>query len=82
MNDPNVFTFKCFLCDRTIVDEPHSHPFKTLPYYGVTICRSCASHGDIPPAFEDKLIKHMEENDIEKPQPNEDGWLPLYPNMK
>ena len=57
---------------------PHIYAGTHIRAYNMTVCRGChsANHDGWAPAYEAKILKHLDEQDIAVPKRNAGGWLP------
>ena len=78
MSDPNQFYETCFLCGKKFEFGSHKYYGKKVPYYEFMLCDAHyqGNWDGFAPHYEDKIIKHLKENNIPIPKRNEKGWLP------
>lgn len=77
MNDGR-FKYKCFLCGMEYSMGPHLYEGKFVRYYKMQVCKSCyhGNHDGWNPDHEEKILRHIYENNIEEPERNINGLLP------
>ena len=70
---------RCFLCGRKCArGENHLWEGKYIKSYEMFVCDTCYDFNEDGwnPRYDSKIIEHLEENDIDEPERNENGWLP------
>jgi|GraSoiStandDraft_47_1057283.scaffolds.fasta_scaffold114530_2 hypothetical protein len=79
--DPNAVFEECFCCGKKFQMGPHRYDGKYIAYYKISLCQSCyAGNWDgIGPYCEERLVAHLNENNIPVPSRNGKGWLPRDP---
>lgn len=70
---------ECIICGRQFQYGEHRYDGRFLPRYQMSVCDMClqANHDGWAPQYEDRIIKHLKESDLEVPERNAEGWLPL-----
>ena len=68
---------RCFTCGGEFPFGPHRYDGKHIPAYQFTVCSGCysANWDGWGPMFEEKILKHLEENGLPVPARRGD-WLP------
>jgi hypothetical protein len=58
--------------------ENHLWEGKYIKSYEMFVCDTCYDFNEDGwnPRYDSKIIEHLEENDIDEPERNENGWLP------
>jgi hypothetical protein len=72
------FMKTCSLCNMPYQYGPHRYDGKHIPRYDLDVCTGCykANEDGWSPAHEKKILKHLEEKGLPRPERNEKGWLP------
>jgi len=70
---------KCFFCDSNFAYGPHAYHGEFLKAHQILLCDGClrGTWGGIGPAFEAKLLRHLEEHNLPVPARNSKGLLVL-----
>ena len=73
------YMMTCFTCGLPFQFGPHKYDGKHLPAYQFTVCRGCYSSNwdGWAPAYQDKIVAHMETKGLPLPKRNAAGWLPV-----
>jgi len=70
--------YRCDLCRKPIVDEPHRHEWHWLKHYEMMLCPICfqGNWDGIGPVFERAFEKHLKDKNIPLPARNSKGRYP------
>lgn len=79
MEEKNPFMETCFFCGRKFQFGEHEYAGNWLEEFRVHICNTCkdANWDGLAPVNEQKFLKHLEQNNLSKPDRNEKGLLLL-----
>ena len=69
---------RCFMCDNEFLMGPDRYDGKFIRSYKINVCRICynGNWDGWCPDFEDRLIEHLNKENLPIPERNEKGWLP------
>jgi len=68
----------CFLCGRNFQFGPSRYDGSFIPKYQFIVCQYCylTAWDGWGPAWEPKILEHLEKNGLEVPTRDKDGLLP------
>lgn len=69
---------KCFCCRRSFQMGPGRYDGKFIPAYQILVCQNCydGNWDGWAPVFEERILKHLNEESIAEPSRNSKGFLP------
>lgn len=71
---------QCFFCETKFAYENHQYDGKYVGIYRIYVCSTCHSglwDGIALPLYVEKLFKHLDAEGIPRPEPNENGYIPM-----
>lgn len=75
------FEEQCFVCQRMFpYGDNHQYHVTYLSHYKIYACNTCrmgCEDGIASRLVIDRLFQHLDAEGIERPEPNENGWIPL-----